>query len=53
MGTNILIGSDADRLKESVDDILNGNSKQGEIPPLWDGKASLRIMDVLEEHLCR
>jgi UDP-N-acetylglucosamine 2-epimerase (non-hydrolysing) len=51
MGTNILIGSDTDRLKGSIRDLLNGKLKTGEIPQLWDGKAASRILDVLEEHL--
>jgi UDP-N-acetylglucosamine 2-epimerase (non-hydrolysing) len=27
--------------------------KKGSIPPLWDGKAGLRIVKVLEEQLLR
>jgi UDP-N-acetylglucosamine 2-epimerase (non-hydrolysing) len=48
IGTNILIGSDLELLKKSAIDIINGRAKTGEIPPLWDGKASERILDILE-----
>ena len=51
MGTNILIGSDTTLLKKSVNDLFNGRAKSGEVPPLWDGKAAFRIINVLEENL--
>jgi UDP-N-acetylglucosamine 2-epimerase (non-hydrolysing) len=47
MGTNILIGQDMQRLRAEVDRILTQGPKQGQIPPLWDGKASERIADVI------
>lgn len=51
MGTNILIGLDYDRLEQEVDLVLAGKSKKGEIPQLWDGKASERIADVMTKAL--
>lgn len=47
LGTNRLVGQDMDRLRVEVNHILNGDSRQGEIPPLWDGRAGERIADVL------
>jgi UDP-N-acetylglucosamine 2-epimerase (non-hydrolysing) len=47
LGSNILIGKDMERLKEEVAVILAGRGKTGNVPPLWDGKASERIADVL------
>lgn len=46
-GTNILIGSDYDRLEREVEVILAGNVKKGQVPPLWDGRAGERIGDIL------
>jgi UDP-N-acetylglucosamine 2-epimerase (non-hydrolysing) len=46
-GTNILVGSDMERLRLEVQRILQGNEKKGHIPPLWDGRAAQRIADVL------
>ena len=46
-GTNILVGSDCQRLKEEAFKILKGNRKKGNIPELWDGKAAERILEVL------
>lgn len=48
IGTNILIGDDMDKLMQTVEGILAGRFKKGEIPPLWDGKAAERIVDVLK-----
>ena len=43
LGTNTLVGQDMERLNEEAQRILRGNSKQGQIPPLWDGRAGERI----------
>lgn len=49
LGTNILVGTDADNIKRAAFDILDEkNSNQtAKIPPLWDGKAAGRICDEL------
>ena len=47
IGTNILVGQDSKRLRDEAQRILRGGAKKGSIPPLWDGKASERIADVL------
>jgi UDP-N-acetylglucosamine 2-epimerase (non-hydrolysing) len=47
VGTNKLIGTDPARLATEVAAILDGDAKRGAIPPLWDGHAGERIVDVL------
>ncbi len=47
VGTNSLVGQDMNRLKEGVYSVLNGDAKQGSVPPLWDGKASERIANIV------
>ena len=47
IGTNILVGDDTVKLRTEVLKILAGNAKRGTIPPLWDGRASDRIADVI------
>lgn len=47
VGTNFLVGKDMDQLKSGVISILNGDARQGSIPPLWDGRASERIASVI------
>jgi len=49
MGTNTLVGQDMHRLRDELGRVLNGEGKRGEIPPLWDGRASERIAEVIAE----
>ena len=50
IGTNILVGNNLDALLNNVDKILSGNFKNGDIPPLWDGKSAERIIDILRKN---
>lgn len=50
-GTNILVGSHADAVRNAARGILDGETKTGRVPDLWDGRASARIADVLERDL--
>jgi len=43
LDTNILVGRSMVRLWDEVDLILNGQTKNGQVPTQWDGKASERI----------
>jgi UDP-N-acetylglucosamine 2-epimerase (non-hydrolysing) len=51
LGTNILAGTDFGKVRSESEKILNGNVKKGEIPPLWDGKASRRIVEIIKNYL--
>jgi len=51
LGTNVLVGQDMMRLREEVERILAGAGKKGSIPPLWDGRASERIAEIIKEWL--
>lgn len=46
-GTNLLVGTDPSQITNAARDILAGKSKAGRIPPLWDGKAAERIVEIL------
>ena len=46
MGTNTLAGNKKEGILRCYREIIN-NGKQGIIPPLWDGKAADRIVEVL------
>jgi UDP-N-acetylglucosamine 2-epimerase (non-hydrolysing) len=50
MGTNVLVGQDRRLLDSELTRILEGGAKKGSIPPLWDGRASGRIVQVLREY---
>ena len=47
LGTNVLIGRDWELLRREFHEALNGNRKQARHPPMWDGKASERIAEIL------
>ena len=49
MGTNVLVGTDPARIRQTALDILDDTDfgRNAKIPPLWDGKAAERICDVL------
>jgi UDP-N-acetylglucosamine 2-epimerase (non-hydrolysing) len=46
-GTNELVGMDRQKIVAAAERILNGRHSQGEIPPLWDGHASERVVQIL------
>ncbi len=48
IGTNILI-KDADHLQEQIKKILDKKFKKGKVPKNWDGFASKRISNIIEE----
>jgi UDP-N-acetylglucosamine 2-epimerase (non-hydrolysing) len=47
MGTNILVGADTEKLLQIVAQSISIPFRKGAVPPLWDGKASIRIVDSL------
>lgn len=47
-GTNELAGSDTDKILAYAETIFKGEWKTGSIPKLWDGKASERIVQVVQ-----
>ena len=46
-GTNYLVGTNPEKIVETAYEILDGKGKKGSIPPLWDGKAGRRIVEIL------
>ncbi|MFZ0963020.1 MAG: UDP-N-acetylglucosamine 2-epimerase (non-hydrolyzing) [Terriglobia bacterium] len=46
-GTNLLVGLDGRRLVEEARKIVRGEGKKGNVPKLWDGHASTRIVRAL------
>jgi UDP-N-acetylglucosamine 2-epimerase (non-hydrolysing) len=49
IGTNTLIRGELERVLPLVADVMNGSYKSGEVPPLWDGRSSERIVSILLE----
>jgi UDP-N-acetylglucosamine 2-epimerase (non-hydrolysing) len=50
LGTNVLIGRDWILLRKKFREALNSDHKQTRHIPLWDGKASERIAEILTRY---
>lgn len=50
-GTNVLAGTDPDRVVELARAAIAGGSKRGRRPILWDGHAATRIVEILADKL--
>jgi len=48
-GTNVLVGTDPDRIREAARPALDGRAASGSVPEFWDGKTAGRIVDVFED----
>lgn len=51
IGTNTLVPFDLDEIKRIICSIKEGRYKKGSIPPLWDGKATYRILKTIQQEL--
>jgi len=47
MGSNRLITFDLPALEAAIADIVEGRAGKGQVPPLWDGHATERVLDVI------
>jgi UDP-N-acetylglucosamine 2-epimerase (non-hydrolysing) len=50
-GTNILVGTNPERILAEAHKILQGQGKVGRRPRFWDGRAAERIVQILEKEL--
>lgn len=48
-GTNTLVGNNTEKIINEAFKILDGKSKNGTIPKLWDGKTAERIVNIFAE----
>jgi UDP-N-acetylglucosamine 2-epimerase (non-hydrolysing) len=51
IGSNSLVEFNTDAVAEKINQIESGTYKAGAIPPLWDGKATKRIVEILNKIL--
>jgi UDP-N-acetylglucosamine 2-epimerase (non-hydrolysing) len=49
IGTNRLVRPEREPLREAIIDLLDKPRKKGALPPLWDGKAAERIVEIILE----
>lgn len=47
VGSNVLVGEDADKLREQVAKIIAGEWKKCALPDRWDGRTAERIVQIL------
>jgi UDP-N-acetylglucosamine 2-epimerase (non-hydrolysing) len=52
-GTNLLVGTDPVKIVAAARAALSSNGKAGRIPPLWDGRAAGRIVEILRQRVPR
>ena len=48
-GTNVLVGEDADKLRQTLADLLADRWKKSSLPDRWDGRTAARIVKILME----
>ncbi len=46
-GTNVLVGTNPSKIVAATEQILRGDGKRGRTPPLWDGHAAERIVEII------
>lgn len=47
VGTNVLVGGDAEKLRETVADMVADRWKKSALPDRWDGRTAERIVQIL------
>jgi UDP-N-acetylglucosamine 2-epimerase (non-hydrolysing) len=47
IGSNQVVGTDPDKILAAYRNATSGNWREPQIPPLWDGEAARRIVDIL------
>ena len=48
LGTNVVAGRNVDYIRKLIGKVIEGEWKEHRLPPLWDGKAANRIVEILE-----
>ncbi len=49
IGTNELVPFDIETVQNKINSIIEGTYKKGDIPPMWDGKSTERILQTCIE----
>ncbi len=49
LGTNVLVGEDAEQLGEALAKMVSGTWKESSLPDRWDGRSAERIVQILME----
>jgi len=46
-GSNHIVGADTDRILAAYHNVMNEDNLNYQVPPLWDGQAAVRIVNIL------
>ncbi len=49
VGSNVLVGENADKLRDAVDKMVRGEWKKCALPDRWDGRTAERIIQILKD----
>ena len=49
LGTNEIVGLDGGKILSCLRSIMRGDWKKASVPPLWDGRAAERALEVLRK----
>ena len=47
IGSSYIVGADPQRILAAFENVMNGHARTPRIPPLWDGHAAERTVDLL------
>jgi UDP-N-acetylglucosamine 2-epimerase (non-hydrolysing) len=47
-GTNVVLGAEPERIADVPALLREAVGRETQVPPLWDGRAAERVVDVLE-----
>lgn len=47
LGTNVLVGTDVEKLRDAVTDMVEGRWKKSSLPDRWDGHSAERIVQII------
>ena len=47
LGTNVVVGTETEKIINELDKVIAGTFKKGSVPPLWDGHAAERIAEIV------
>jgi UDP-N-acetylglucosamine 2-epimerase (non-hydrolysing) len=47
IGSSYIVGSDPQKILRVFNEVMNGRARSPQIPPLWDGRAAQRIVEIL------
>jgi UDP-N-acetylglucosamine 2-epimerase (non-hydrolysing) len=51
LGTNRIVGTDVAHIVAGVDDVFTAAMPSRSLPPLWDGLAAERIVEILDREV--